>query len=160
MVIPDFNAYSSFISSLKVRYLYVYILYVSYHDYLLLLLYTLLTFLSLFFRFLQLLIAEFSNLKMLGHVYMVEDAKDLAKIVRDVTRYGDVIRYRGAYYRPEVCTSHGNLKKKNRFSFFIIILFLFYVYEFIQRRSYLRKIEKIVDKMTYSLSIKEDCIIS
>jgi recyclin-1 len=33
---------------------------------------------------------------MLGHVYVVEDAKDLAQIVRDVTRYG------GAY-RPEVC---------------------------------------------------------
>ena len=31
---------------------------------------------------------------MLGHVYVVEDAKDLAQIVRDVTRYG------GAY-RPE-----------------------------------------------------------
>lgn len=38
---------------------------------------------------------EFSHLKMLGHVYVVEDAKDLAQIVRDVTRYG------GAY-RPEV----------------------------------------------------------
>ena len=32
---------------------------------------------------------------MLGHVYVVEDAKDLVQIVRDVTRYG------GAY-RPEV----------------------------------------------------------
>ncbi|KAF8880774.1 exocyst complex component Sec10-domain-containing protein [Infundibulicybe gibba] len=39
--------------------------------------------------------ADFSYLKMLGHVYVVEDAKDLAQIVRDVTRYG------GAY-RPEV----------------------------------------------------------
>ena len=39
--------------------------------------------------------AEFSHLKMLGHVYVVEDAKDLAQIVRDVTRYG------GAY-KPEV----------------------------------------------------------
>jgi len=38
---------------------------------------------------------DFSHLKMLGHVYVVEDAKDLAQIVRDVTRYG------GAY-RPEV----------------------------------------------------------
>ena len=35
---------------------------------------------------------------MLGHVYVVEDAKDLAQIVRDVTRYG------GAYI-PEVCNS-------------------------------------------------------
>lgn len=42
------------------------------------------------------IIADFSNLRMLGHVYVVEDAKDLAQIVRDVTRYG------GAY-RPEVC---------------------------------------------------------
>lgn len=36
---------------------------------------------------------------MLGHVYVVEDAKDLAQIVRDVTRYG------GAY-RPEVWIRH------------------------------------------------------
>ena len=40
--------------------------------------------------------ADFDHLKMLGHVFVVEDAKDLAQIVRDVTRYG------GAY-RPEVC---------------------------------------------------------
>ena len=39
--------------------------------------------------------ADFDHLKMLGHVFVVEDAKDLAQIVRDVTRYG------GAY-RPEV----------------------------------------------------------
>jgi hypothetical protein len=38
---------------------------------------------------------DFSHLKMISHVYVVEDAKDLAQIVRDVTRYG------GAY-RPEV----------------------------------------------------------
>ncbi|OAX38844.1 hypothetical protein K503DRAFT_717551 [Rhizopogon vinicolor AM-OR11-026] len=38
--------------------------------------------------------ADFSHLKMLGHVFVVEEAKDLAQIVRDVTRYG------GAY-RPE-----------------------------------------------------------
>ena len=43
--------------------------------------------------------SEFAYLKMLGHVYVVEDAKDLAQIVRDVTRYG------GAY-RPEVGTDH------------------------------------------------------
>ena len=43
--------------------------------------------------------SEFAYLKMLGHVYVVEDAKDLAQIVRDVTRYG------GAY-RPEVGTEH------------------------------------------------------
>ncbi|KAI5122031.1 hypothetical protein M0805_008021 [Coniferiporia weirii] len=42
----------------------------------------------------QSITSDFSNLKMLGHVYVVEDAKDLAQIVRDVTRYG------GAY-RPE-----------------------------------------------------------
>jgi len=29
---------------------------------------------------------------MLGHVYVVEDAKDLAQIVRDVTRYGGAYR--------------------------------------------------------------------
>lgn len=37
---------------------------------------------------------DFASLKMLGHVYIVEDAKDLAQIVRDVTRYGGT-------YRPE-----------------------------------------------------------
>lgn len=42
--------------------------------------------------------SDFSHLKMLGHVYVVEDAKDLAQIVRDVTRYG------GAY-RPEASPS-------------------------------------------------------
>ncbi|OCH87584.1 hypothetical protein OBBRIDRAFT_889675 [Obba rivulosa] len=73
--------------------------------------------------------AEFSYLKMLGHVYVVEDAKDLAQIVRDVTRYG------GAY-RPED------------------------VYEFIQRRSDWKKIEKTVDKTMYNLSFKEDCVIT
>jgi recyclin-1 len=41
------------------------------------------------------LTSDFANLKMLGQVFIVEDAKDLAQIVRDVTRYG------GAY-RPEV----------------------------------------------------------
>lgn len=39
--------------------------------------------------------SDFANLKMLGHVYIVEDAKDLAQIVRDVTRYG-------GSFRPEV----------------------------------------------------------
>ena len=34
------------------------------------------------------------------------------------------------------------------------------MYEFIQRRSDWKKIEKIVDKTMYSLSFKEDCIIS
>lgn len=72
--------------------------------------------------------ADFDNLKMLGHVFIVEDAKDLAQIVRDVTRYG------GAY-RPED------------------------VYEFIQRRSDWKKIEKTVDKAMYNLSFKEDCIV-
>jgi recyclin-1 len=38
---------------------------------------------------------DFANLKMLGHVFIVSDAKDLAQIVRDVTRYG-------GSFRPEV----------------------------------------------------------
>jgi recyclin-1 len=38
---------------------------------------------------------DFSHLKMLGHVFVVEDAKDLAQIVRDASRYG-------GSYRPEV----------------------------------------------------------
>jgi recyclin-1 len=42
--------------------------------------------------------ADFSHLKMLGHVYVVEDARDLAQIVKDVARYGGV-------YRPEVRSS-------------------------------------------------------
>ena len=46
--------------------------------------------------------SEFAYLKMLGHVYVVDDAKDLAQIVRDVTRYG------GAY-RPEVRTERACL---------------------------------------------------
>ena len=81
-VIADLNAYHTFISSLKVN--------------------------SVFFSSstrppllthvwsqIQSLTTDFANLKMLGHVFIVEDAKDLAQIVRDVTRYG------GAY-RPEV----------------------------------------------------------
>ncbi|KAI0752975.1 exocyst complex component Sec10-domain-containing protein [Daedaleopsis nitida] len=72
--------------------------------------------------------SDFAYLKMLGHVYVVEDAKDLAQIVRDVTRYG------GAY-RPED------------------------IYEFIQRRSDWKKIEKTVDKTMYNLSFKEDCTL-
>ncbi|KAF8964808.1 exocyst complex component Sec10-domain-containing protein [Flammula alnicola] len=72
--------------------------------------------------------ADFSHLKMLGHVYVVEDAKDLAQIVKDVARYG-------GEYRPED------------------------VYEFIQRRSDWKKIEKIVDKTMYNLSFKEDCTV-
>ncbi|KAG9319000.1 exocyst complex component Sec10-domain-containing protein [Chiua virens] len=72
--------------------------------------------------------ADFDHLKMLGHVFVVADAKDLAQIVRDVTRYG------GAY-RPED------------------------IYEFIQRRSDWKDIEKTVDKTMYNLSFKEDCLV-
>ncbi|KAH7884202.1 exocyst complex component Sec10-domain-containing protein [Phlebopus sp. FC_14] len=72
--------------------------------------------------------SDFENLKMLGNVFIIADAKDLAQVVRDVTRYG------GAY-RPED------------------------VYEFIQRRSDWKKIEKTVDKTMYNLSFKEDCVL-
>lgn len=87
---------------------------------------------------------------MLGHVYVVEDAKDLAQIVRDVTRYG------GAY-RPEVrIVSLKRIMMKAR-------LYRYPgqkdVYEFIQRRSDWKKIEKTVDKTMYNLSFKEDCVI-
>ena len=34
------------------------------------------------------------------------------------------------------------------------------VYEFIQRRSDWKKIEKVVDKTMYNLSFKEDCVIA
>jgi recyclin-1 len=90
---------------------------------------------------------------MLGHVYVVEDARDLAQIVRDVTRYG------GAY-RPEVGLF---------FSCFLpiipLVLSVAYcfryqdIYEFIQRRSDWKKIEKTVDKTMYNLSFKEDCVV-
>ncbi|CDZ96305.1 Exocyst subunit-Sec10p [Phaffia rhodozyma] len=40
---------------------------------------------------------DFSNLKMVGHVFIVEDAKDLAQIVRDVTRYGGSFRPEDVY---------------------------------------------------------------
>ncbi|EJU01596.1 hypothetical protein DACRYDRAFT_89279 [Dacryopinax primogenitus] len=40
---------------------------------------------------------DFSNLKMLGHVFIVSDAKDLAQIVRDVTRYGGSFRPEDVY---------------------------------------------------------------
>lgn len=33
------------------------------------------------------------------------------------------------------------------------------IYEFIQRRSDWKKIEKIVDKTMYNLSFKEDCVV-
>ncbi|KAH9986298.1 exocyst complex component Sec10-domain-containing protein [Russula vinacea] len=59
----------------------------------------------------------------------ISSLKDLAQIVRDVTRYG------GAY-RPED------------------------VYEFIQRRSDWKKIEKVVDKTMYNLNLREDCVIA
>jgi len=58
--------------------------------------------------------SEFSQLNMLEHVYVVEDARDLAQTVRDVTRY------RGAYRLEDI-------------------------YEFIQRWSDGKKIEKTVD---------------
>lgn len=82
---------------------------------------------------------------MLGHVFVVEDAKDLAQIVRDVTRYG------GAY-RPEVGF-------RNDSSTCWFLNKLQDVYEFIQRRSDWKKIEKTVDKTMYNLSFKDDCVI-
>lgn len=91
--------------------------------------------------------AEFAYLKMLGHVYVVEDAKDLAQIVRDVTRYG------GAY-RPEVC-----LDVHSSNSCRMLTARKQDIYEFIQRRSDWKKIEKTVDKTMYNLSFKEDCVV-
>ena len=83
-VIADMNAYHTFISSLKVNSVFS----SSAPS-------TLLTHVR---SQIQSLTSDFANLKMLGHVFIVEDAKDLAQIVRDVTRYG------GAY-RPEVSRS-------------------------------------------------------
>lgn len=105
--------------------------------------------------------ADFDHLKMLGHVFVVEDAKDLAQIVRDVTRYG------GAY-RPEVRFLHSAFPFSNMCTSLIshthsLSLHSRYhgqdVYEFIQRRSDWKNIEKTVDKTMYNLSFKEDCVI-
>lgn len=53
---------------------------------------------------------DFSHLKMLGHVFVVDDAKDLAQIVRDATRYG-------GSYRPEViCTTVPGPREADAFS--------------------------------------------
>lgn len=46
----------------------------------------------------QQLAQDFAAFKMLGHVFIVEDAKDLATIVRDTARYG-------GRFRPEVSTA-------------------------------------------------------
>jgi len=82
---------------------------------------------------------------MLGHVFVVADAKDLAQIVRDATRYG-------GSYRPEVLFS-AVFKLPGIDDVFQD------VYEFIQRRSDWKKIEKTVDKTMYNLSFKEDCVV-
>jgi recyclin-1 len=84
-VIADLNAYHTFISSLKVNSFFFFFSF--FHAVLLLT--------HVRGSQIQSLTSDFANLKMLGHVFIVEDAKDLAQIVRDVTRYG------GAY-RPEV----------------------------------------------------------
>ena len=66
------------------------------------------------------IVAEFSYLKMLGHVYVVEDAKDLAQIVRDVTRYGGAYkpeaRRLGAASRPHCVLTPGRRMYTNSFS--------------------------------------------
>ena len=46
----------------------------------------------------QQLAQDFAAFKMLGHVFIVEDAKDLATIVRDTARYS-------GRFRPEVSTT-------------------------------------------------------
>lgn len=109
--------------------------------------------------------ADFDHLKMLGHVFVVEDAKDLAQIVRDVTRYG------GAY-RPEVRVSRSSSlssfptpdPRALTISLMVVVRTLLTrnlqdIYEFIQRRSDWKKIEKTVDKAMYNLSFKEDCVV-
>jgi len=88
---------------------------------------------------------------MLGHVFIVEDAKDLAQIVRDVTRYG------GAY-RPEVNRSY-QLRTIRIYSQTAPMAGQD-IYEFIQRRSDWKKIEKVVDKTMYNLNLREDCIVT
>jgi recyclin-1 len=87
-VIADLNAYHTFISSLKVNLVFIFPLSISSSD--------------TCPHQIPSLTSDFANLKMLGHVFIVEDAKDLAQIVRDVTRYG------GAY-RPEVSCYNMNL---------------------------------------------------
>lgn len=135
-VIANLNTYYVFMASFKVRFL----LPVSRINWL---------FLVPLPQVVQ-LTSEFSHLKMLEHVYVVEDVRDLVQIVRGVTRHG------GAYH-PEV-------------NFIIICPALFFfrgssdiphhqdIYEFIHRRSDW-KIEKIVDRSLYNLSFKEDYIV-
>lgn len=53
---------------------------------------------------------------MLGHVYVVEDAKDLAQIVRDVTRYGGAYRPEASFLSLSLSLSH--------FSLFTLVLML------------------------------------
>jgi len=78
---------------------------------------------------------------MLGHVYVVEDAKDLAQIVRDVTRYG------GAY-RPEV----GFIKLLVRLLIFILFSFAIRMYMSLFRGGQTgKKLRKLLIKL---------CIIS
>ena len=88
---------------------------------------------------------------MLGHVYVVEDARDLAQIVRDVTRYG------GAY-RPEVISFPCSPPLLTLVPMLTVDIGTQDIYEFIQRRSDWKKIEKTVDKTMYNLSFKEDCV--
>jgi recyclin-1 len=94
--------------------------------------------------------ADFSHLRMLGHVFVVGDAKDLAQIVRDVTGYG-------WSHRPEIGILYFRrlrISLLNLTTFLLILLCadtLLGFYEFVQQRSDWKKIEKMVDKAMYNL---------
>ena len=66
----------------------------------------------------QQLAQDFAAFKMLGHVFIVEDAKDLATIVRDTARYSGRFRpeasaelsglYKPPYSPPRMCMNSSN----------------------------------------------------
>jgi len=94
---------------------------------------------------------------MLGHVYVVEDARDLAQTVRDVTRYGGAYRPEINYYlffQPTFFSSEDLYPR-------LLITDIPHrdIYEFIQRRSDWKQVEKAVDKTMYNLSFKADCVV-
>ena len=116
-----------------------------YHDYFLI---------FLFFRFLQLLPIFLISKCWVTFMWlrMRKTLHRLCVMLQDMEEHIDlryvVVLLLLLFYWLMICFFH------------FFLLFSKDVYEFIQRRSDWKKIEKIVDKTMYSLSFKEDCIIS
>ena len=93
---------------------------------------------------------EFSNLKMLGQVYIVADAKDLTQIIRDVTRYGGTYRPEDLYEFIQRRADWKKIEKTvDNVSHHPFMLL---------RCTFLRRSCFSTQSM-YALSVKEDCII-